>query len=182
MGEGGVAGLCFVKVTHPLGSGRDPGQPLCSALSKGVLGQVCAVGWGRPRQGGVWKWTLPSESRSALGMTQAAFGRDGGSSVASRGRLPWAPVCWSGRRLVLGPSSLPPGFVCTPQSLCLHISVVTWSSLVKAERRGMAVCWRRNDEVSQALSQRPLCWRGSCLLTCSGCPTSRIILDQLWEL
>lgn len=86
-------------------------------------------------------------------------------------------MCWSGRRLVLGPPSLRRFVSASSQSLCLHISVVTWSSLWKAERRRVAVCWRRNDEVSWALSQRPLCWRGCCPLPFSGHAVSRLVLD-----
>lgn len=80
-----MAGHCFVKVTHPPVRGRNPGGPSARAsLSKGVLRQVQALaqrGRKQPRQGGVWKRTLPSEARSALG-------RSGGSTVASSGPLP----------------------------------------------------------------------------------------------
>lgn len=37
------------------------------------------------------------------------------------------------------------------QSLCFHVSVVTWSSLLKAEQRGAAACWRSDAEVLPAL-------------------------------
>lgn len=61
-------------------------------------------------------------------------------------------------------SSLPPGVLSLhpSQALCFHISVVTWSSLSKAEG---GVRWRRDDGASWALSQRPLCLafsRGLC--------------------
>lgn len=37
------------------------------------------------------------------------------------------------------------------QSLCFHVSVVTWSSLLKAEQRGAAACRRSDAEVFRAL-------------------------------
>ena len=37
------------------------------------------------------------------------------------------------------------------QSLCFHVSVVTWSSLSKAEQRGAAACRRSDAEVFRAL-------------------------------
>lgn len=167
-----MAGHCFVKVTHPPVPGRDPGGP--SAGGSCDRSRLLLSGGGsRPREGGVWKRMLPSEARSA-------FGRRGrvNSCLQWPSALPPHPVFWSGKRLILGPPSLPPAVLSAPsQSLCLHISVVTWSSLAKAERRGVAVCWRRNDEVSPALSQRPRPWGGCCLLTCADCPMSRIALD-----
>lgn len=153
------------------------------SLSKGVPQQggsydrsrlFLSGGGSRPREGGVsgsGHCPLRPEVPSAGGKGQ---------------QLPPVALCpapptmfWSGKRLVLGPPSLPPAVLSAPsQSLCLHISVVTWSSLAKAERRGVAVCWRRNDEVSPALSQRPRPWRGCCLLTCADCPMSRIALME----
>ena len=154
-GRGGRGRFCFVKVTPPLydgwGARGQTEHPLQLPQGQGSRDRCVLPGTSLGKEVGVRKPAGPA-------FQEKRYLRDDPGCLwqGHKGQV-MPPACCSGPlgqtagfRTVFPPTRQ--AFCLSfSQSLCFHVSVVTWSSLLKAEQRRAAACWRSDAEVFRAL-------------------------------